>query len=188
MRRSLFTVFMLLVFAGLSTAQIPTSGNVYFGYSYYNTNLANTNRASLNGWEASVEGKVLPFIGIVADFSSQYGSQDFPAVFNCPAGPPCGAFGTVSAHVTETNILFGPRFSMSVKKFRPFAEFEFGVGHLNSNGFGSHTAFATAVGGGLDYRIIRPVAWRFEGDFVSTRFFSTSQNNLRLSTGIVLRF
>jgi len=188
MRRVVCTAFSLLLFMSFASAQIP-SGNVFFGYSYYNTSLANTNRASLNGWEASVEGRVLPFIGIVADFSSQYGSQDFPAVFNCPSGPPlCGASGTVSAHVTETNILFGPRFSMSVKKFRPFAEFEFGVGHVSSNGFGSDTAFATAVGGGLDYRIIRPIAWRFEGDFVSTRFFSVSQNNVRLSTGIVLRF
>ncbi len=53
-----------------------------------------------------------------------------------------------------------------------------------NNGFGSDTSFATALGGGLDYKIIRPVAWRFQGDYVQTRFFGTTQNNVRLSTGI----
>ena len=45
-----------------------------------------------------------------------------------------------------------------------------------------------ALGGGVDYRILRPVAWRFQGDYVSTHFFSAQQNNVRLSTGIVFRF
>ncbi|MGC1223452.1 MAG: hypothetical protein WA872_16880 [Candidatus Sulfotelmatobacter sp.] len=79
--------------------------------------------------------------------------------------------------------------SFSVGKFRPFAEGLFGGAHVNvNNGVGSDTSFATALGGGLDYKIIRPVAWRFQGDYVQTRFFGTTQNNVRLSTGIVLRF
>jgi opacity protein-like surface antigen len=78
---------------------------------------------------------------------------------------------------------------MSVGKFRPFAEAMIGVGHVNVNsGGGSDTSFATALGGGLDYKIIRPVAWRLQGDYVTTRFFGATQNNVRLSTGIVLRF
>jgi hypothetical protein len=32
------------------------------------------------------------------------------------------------------------------------------------------------------------MAWRVEGDYVHTRFFSAGQNNVRISTGIVLRF
>jgi hypothetical protein len=44
------------------------------------------------------------------------------------------------------------------------------------------------LGGGVDYRIFRPIALRFEGDYLQTRFYSTTQNNLRLSTGIVFRF
>jgi hypothetical protein len=59
---------------------------------------------------------------------------------------------------------------------------------VNANLAGSDTNFTTAIGGGLDYRIIRPVAWRFQGDYVQTRFFSATQNNVRVSTGIVLRF
>ncbi len=78
--------------------------------------------------------------------------------------------------------------SFSVGKLRPFAEALFGVGHVSANGSASDTSFATALGGGIDYRIFRPVALRFEGDYVQTRFFSTTQNNVRLSTGIAFRF
>jgi hypothetical protein len=38
-----------------ASAQVPTSGNVFFGYSYYNTTPLTfagiINRQSLNGWE-----------------------------------------------------------------------------------------------------------------------------------------
>lgn len=84
--------------------------------------------------------------------------------------------------------LFGPRFSASFGKFHPFAEFEFGVGHVNTNIPGSQTCFSNAVGAGLDYRIVRPIAWRFQGNVLWTHFFDAYQTNVRLSTGIVLRF
>ncbi|MFZ0416910.1 MAG: outer membrane beta-barrel protein [Candidatus Sulfotelmatobacter sp.] len=179
-----FILFALLVFSGLASAQIPTSGNVFFGYSFYNTDLSSVNRANTNGWEASVEGKVIPFLGIVADFDSHYGSQN--SVLLCPG---IGCPLTVNASFTEHNYLFGPRVSVSVGKVRPFAEAMFGAAHVNVNdGVGSDTSFATALGGGLDYKIIRPIAWRFQGDYVQTRFFGATQNNIRLSTGLVLRF
>src|SRR5579864_995414 len=123
-------LLVVAVLGGIAFAQIPTAGNVYFGYSYFNTNIANVSRASLNGWEASVEGRVLPFIGIVGDFGSVYGSQDFTSLVACP-GVACPVANTVSAHVTVTNILFGPRVSVSVGKIRPFAEALFGAGHVS---------------------------------------------------------
>jgi len=178
-------VLALVVFSGFASAQIPTSGNVFFGYSYYNTKLSSIERANMNGWELSVEGKVIPWMGIVGDFDSHYGSQNFPV---CPGAevPPCGV---LNASVTEHNFLFGPRVSVAVKKFRPFAEALFGGAHVDvNNGGGSDTSFATALGGGIDYKIIRPIAWRFQGDYVQTRFFGATQNNARMSTGIVLRF
>jgi len=182
MRKTIIIPLALVLFASAAGAQIPTSGNVFFGYSFYSTDLSSVDRANTNGWEVSVEGKFLPFIGIVADFDSHYGSQNFTGV--CPAGA-C----TFSADITEHNFLFGPRVSVSVGKFRPFGEALFGAAHVNvNNGVGSDTSFATGVGGGLDYQILRPVAWRFEGDFIHTGFFSITQNSLRLSTGIVLRF
>jgi len=187
MRKIVVIVFMLLLFAGLAAAQVPTSGNVFFGYSYYNTDLSPIYRANTNGWEATLEGKVVPHLGFVADFGGHYGSQTFASI-PCPGPLPCLQPPFNAANVAVHNVLFGPRVSASVGKFRPFAEAMFGFGHVNANSAGSDTSFATALGGGLDYRLIRPVAWRFQGDFVQTRFFGTHQNNLRLSTGIVFRF
>lgn len=187
MRMTALIFFTFLLFVELAAAQIPTSGNVFFGYSYYNTDLSSVSRASTNGWEASVEGHVFPFVGIVADFSSHYGSEKLPGAV-CPVTePPCIPV-EVGTNISEHNYLFGPRVSVSVGKFRPFAEALFGAAHVNANSAGSDTSFATALGGGLDYRLIRLVAWRFQGDYVQTRFFGTTQNNVRLSTGIVVRF
>jgi hypothetical protein len=183
-RKLAFILFSLLVLAGPVCAQIPTSGNVFFGYSFYNTNLSSIDRANTSGWEASVEGKVIPFLGFVGDFDTHYGSQNFVSCL-LPPGPPCSL---LNANITERNVLFGPRVSASIGKFRPFAEALFGGAHVDADGAGSDTSFATALGGGLDYKIIRPIAWRFQGDYIQTRFFGTTQNNLRISTGIVLRF
>ena len=184
MRNVTLIAFVFLLFAGLASAQVP-SGNVFFGYSYFNTDLSTTDRANTNGWEATVEGKVLPLISIVADFDAHYGSQNFPACTAVSSGPLCTSF---NANVTENNYLFGPRISAGVGKFRPFAEALFGAGHVNAGAAGTNTSFATALGGGLDYRIIKPVAWRFQGDYVMTQFFGNTQNNVRISTGLVLRF
>ena len=173
------------ILSGIASAQVPTSGNVFFGYSYYNTDVSSFNRLNTNGWEASVEGKFLPFIGIVADFDSHYGSQDFPAA--CPVSLP-GCNATFTANFTEHNYLFGPRASISVGKFRPFAEALIGAGHVHINGGGSDTSFATAVGGGLDYKFLKLLAWRLQGDYIHTNLFGVAQNNVRISTGIVVRF
>jgi Outer membrane protein beta-barrel domain len=175
-------LFFLLVAA--ASAQIPTSGNVFFGYSYYNTNPTGVDSTNTNGWEGSLEGKVFPFLGIVADFDGHYGSQNFGSA--CPVGGVCTP---ASLNFSEHNVLFGPRASFSVGRFRPFAEAMFGIGHIDTGSYsGSDTSFATGIGGGIDYRLLRILAWRFQGDYVRTSFFHADQNNLRLSTGIVFRF
>jgi hypothetical protein len=176
-------VFVLAVLSGLASAQIPTSGNVYVGYSYYNADLSG-GRSSFNGWTGAVEGKIFPFIGIVGEYTGTYGSENLPLIA-CLSALLCP---TTNVSLHEQTFLFGPRVSASVRKIRPFAEILIGGAHLSANnGVGSDTSVATAIGGGVDYKIIRPVAWRFQGDYVQTRFSGT-QNNVRISTGIVLRF
>ena len=188
-----------LFFSVAATAQVPTSGNVFFGYSYFNTTPLTfagiSNRQSLNGWEGSLEGKVFRWVGLVADFSGNYGSQTVPnPAATCAVGVVCSPL-TVSTHVQ--NFLFGPRVSANMGRFRPFGEVLFGVGHISVKESSplpdnfvmpNDTSLATAVGAGLDYKIIRPVAVRFQGDYIQNRFFGATQNNVRLSTGIVFRF
>jgi Autotransporter beta-domain len=71
--------FILLLLPGAALAQIPTRGNVFFGYSYGSADFSSNGRTNLNGWNGSLEGKVLPWVGFVADFSGLYGSQNVSA-------------------------------------------------------------------------------------------------------------
>ncbi len=178
--RKLRAAFFLLLFAGIAAAQ--GSGNVFFGYSYYNTNLLG-GRNGLSGWEGSFEGRVLPFVAVVADVSGDYGSLSSSSCSN--GSLDCGRFvGNFSEH----NLLFGPRVSFSAGNIRPFAEVLVGVAHMNFAVAGSENSFATAIGGGLDYKVAKILAWRFQGDYIRTSLLSNAANNVRISTGIVLRF
>jgi hypothetical protein len=155
---------VILFLVTVASAQVPTKGNIFFGYSYNRADFNGAGSANLNGWEGSLEGKVLPFVGIVADFSGHYGLGD-------------------SVH----NVTFGPRVSFPVGKFTPFAHALVGVGHISGNSV-SDTALSDALGGGIDYHIFPLLGWRFQLDALQTRFFSQKQNDVRFSTGIVLHF
>src|ERR1700689_1234201 len=99
MRNLGFSFFALFLLVGLASAQVPTSGNVFFGYSYYNTDLSSIDRANTNGWEASVEGKVIPFLGFVADFDSHYGSQNLVRPCAGPVGSTSSSFTNITGKV-----------------------------------------------------------------------------------------
>jgi opacity protein-like surface antigen len=192
MRRIAFMSLVVCLFAGLATAQVPTSGNVFLGYSFENTDWSGLGsgltRPNLSGWEASLEGKIFPHIGIVADLSGHYGSENLGVLPVQPAGTSAENI-SVTGH--ELEVLFGPRVSIPIGKFTPFAEAFFGVAHIHNGGAlpsSANTSFGTALGGGLDYKIIRPIGVRMEADYVQTRFFSATQDNFRFSTGVVVHF
>jgi hypothetical protein len=174
-------VFLFSMMASAAWAQIPTRGNVFFGYSYDRTSITTDDTSNLNGWEATLEGKFAPWIGAVLDIDGHYGSHtyDCPAA-NCP----------LSANVSENNVLFGPRVSVTIKRFRPFGEFLVGVGHVSrSNGISdSNTSLVDGLGGGLDYRVFGPITVRAQLDWLNTRFYSYGQNGVRFSTGVAVHF
>lgn len=181
------TIALLTGTSSLATAQLGTSANVFLGYSTDGVSsstlgIENGNRTWLDGWNASLEVKLIRWVGVVADFSGHYrsGRQSFtqPTVFFL-----------YDSH--EHDLLFGPRISATFGRARPFAEGLFGVGLLSGTTDSypmSQDSFAFALGGGVDYRLIKPLAVRVQGDYVRTNFFNTSQNDFRLSTGLVLRF
>jgi len=168
-------IFLMAALATTAWAQIPTKGNAFFGYSFDRTPIASNDTTNMNGWDASLEGKFLPWIGLVMNVDGHYGSHNFS-----------GTYADITAH----NILFGPRVSVQVSRYRPFAEFLVGVGHISrSNGISdSDTSFINAVGGGLDYRIFGPLALRGQLDWINTRFYGQGQNGVRVSTGIAIHF
>lgn len=174
-------IFAFLIMTGAAMAQVPSLGNVYFGYALNHGSTGATNTGNLNGWEASLEGKMLPFLGMVADVGAQYGTQDLS---------PAYGFGNDS--VRTESYLFGPRASVTVGKFRPYVHALIGAGHVHESAGGftldSQTSFADALGGGVDYHLIPRLSWRFQLDDLQTRFHGGKQDNTRFSTGLAFKF
>ena len=105
--------------------------------------------------------------------------------------------------------MFGPQFSRHSEKWHPFVHALFGGAHLTESpsvtptssnfanvllatGTNHENAFATALGGGVDFNATKHFGIRlFQGEYFLTKFndaHDNMQNNFRLSTGIVLRF
>lgn len=187
MRTFALTTLAALCCTAFAAAQTPASGNVFLGYSYVNASSSALNlvsgRPNLQGWEGSLEGKIFPGMAIVADLSGNYGSETI--TINPPVGP---GPETVKTTGHQYDALFGARFSATFGKFRPFAETLFGVAHMATNNNGTNTSWAVAPGGGIDFRIIRPLAWRVEVDGIFSKLFHSSQGDLHIATGVVIRF
>lgn len=186
MRGRFLSVAIFCLASLAASAQIPTKGNIFLGYSYMSADTNSSSRANLNGWNGSLEGKVLPWVGIVADLSGQYGSPGVSIA--CPQTCP-------TAHPSEhmLNVLFGPQVAVSVGKITPFVHVLGGISHVNIASTSltsstSDTSFGDAIGGGLDYKLVPLIGWRVQADLLQTRFFSNTQNNFRLATGIVIHF
>lgn len=176
--RVIVIAVLWLSFPLLLSAQLPRA-NVFAGYSFMSADVPNSSqRENLNGWEASLEGKVLPFLGIVADGSGYYGTTAIPIC--------AGAFACSPVSGSVYTALFGPRVSTSIHGIRPFAHVLVGLGVIS--GVNSDASLASAFGGGVDFKIAPIIGWRFQGDYIHTHFADNSQGHGRLSTGIVLRF
>jgi opacity protein-like surface antigen len=173
----------------MGMAQLPTSGNAFVGYSYSGDRVFASGSSSgvhANGWEGSVEGKFFPWIGVVGDFDWHYGGHDFTTCAPTPCVP-----RVVTVNASRHNLLFGPRASISRGKYTPFVELLLGFTHQTDSGGGisnSDTGFAFAVGGGVDYKLVKGVAARVQLDSIHNSLFGRGESNLRISTGIVFKF
>jgi opacity protein-like surface antigen len=175
---------VLAFFGGVARAQERQTVEVFAGYSYLRANPATSgvDGFSLNGGSASGAYNINNWLSGVADLGGYHTNNILGT----------GLDGTLSTY------LFGPRVSYRhFSRVTPFGEVLFGVAHAGSDVFGttnSQNAFAMTVGGGFDYRVsshwsLRPA----KVDYLLTRFSepnlgTQSQNNLRVSTGVVFRF
>jgi opacity protein-like surface antigen len=185
-----------LLFASLSFAQVPDKRNVYIGYSYAHLAAQNT-----NGWNGSLEGRVLPFMSLVADFNGSYVSNHFAASISSTAS--LDMHETIRIHT----FLFGPRAFSRVGRSRPFGHVLLGLARndvsfdqvITDNGVvvpdgtfhfsGSTNRFAVALGGGMDLRLTRTLDWRLQADYIRVApGRSDGSNNARVSTGLIFRF
>jgi hypothetical protein len=165
MRKIVCTVGLLLLSSFPAAAQ-SWHADVFGGYNY--TRLDAGGGANLNGWEGSLNLKPMRWFGIVSDFSGSYGSP----------------FGPTTSFYTY---LFGPQINLPAR-VSPFVHVLVGGAHTSTGPF-SDTTFASAIGGGFDTEVLPHVYWRmFQADYLVTRFGDTTQNNMRVSSGIMIHF
>ena len=194
--RSIVPVLVLMTFATSLGAQELSKVDIFGGYSY--VHIVSTSQggpllvtsfasANLSGWNGSLQYKPMRWLGVVADLGGSYGTQQVTlgceVIIPCPP-PPFNASARVHS------VLFGPQVSISVAKVTPFVRGLVGVAHTSLTGSSnfSDTARSWAIGGGLDYRLLKAIAWRVQAGGLNTNSFGRTQNNFRLSTGVVFHF
>jgi opacity protein-like surface antigen len=160
------------------TPQFDVSGS----YSFLRANAANSGGGfNVNGGSASFAFNFSDRLAVVADG----GAYRF-------GGLPAGLSSNLYTY------LAGPRILLrKIGPFTPFAQVLAGGARLtaNSGGLGAgENAFSMAVGGGLDFPLRGHLTVRvIQGEYLLTRFnnvngASATQNNVRVSAGVVFRF
>jgi len=165
----------------ISTPQFEVGLN----YSWLHVNSANHDyQRTGNGGSGYVEYNLNKIFGLVGDF---------------------GGYANTRKGINDKALtyLFGPRFNWRHSRLNPYVQFLFGGGYAWSGPTGNsntQNAFATAAGGGLDYRwtnriSIKPiqveyVMTQFDSARLggSTRSFGDHQNDIRYSAGVVFNF
>jgi hypothetical protein len=189
-----FLLLATLLFAIPQTIKAQRVQRIEFfgGYSYLQNNLSSTyspfylaptpfgSNFALNGWQASITEKATDWLGLTQEFGGHYGTKQLQGINN---------------HFSTFSILSGPRFFYpGLKGVTPFVHALFGYEQttvnltpLNLKATGN--SYAMAFGGGIDAGISRRMAIRIlQVDYYRPQAFGSSQNNLRFSAGIVLRF
>ena len=199
LRLKFFVLFgAVLCFAAVSKAQDKVE--LFGGYSYFRASIREgqnnpcldfcpiqtfpTSQANLNGWEFAAQYKFLPFFGGVVDFNGTYGKLN-------------------GGGTRERTYLIGPQISLPLK-ISPFAHALFGFARESQDplgacpaltpvacqfSLGSDTSWASALGGGLDWDVAPFVAVRvLQIDSIHTNLHSASQNQPRVSAGVVFHF
>jgi len=187
LRKTCTITFTLLIFTATCRGQIPRSGNAFFGYSYSGGDVFNGGpiHVAMNGWEGTLEGKFLPWLGGVADFDWHYGGANTGCI-----GVGCTPV-KFRLNGSRHSVLFGPRVSTTFGKYTPFAQALFGFSHQADAGGGVSTSemgFSEAIGGGVDYKLVEVAGLRVQADWMNTHLFQGSQAHIRISTGVVFRF
>jgi|SRR5579863_6405938 len=191
MKRWVLLFGALLLFTSVASAQDDSSkAEVFGGYSYLRVNPGfGAPGLNFNGGSGSLAYNLNDWLGVVGDFGGYHWSGS-------------GVDGNVVSY------LFGPKVSMHHGPITPFVHTLFGGAHASGTsaqcstdrvhgegfitggcGSGSANAFSMALGGGVDWNATPHIGVRvIQAEYVLTRFFSNTQNNARISAGVVFRF
>lgn len=173
--RNLIVVFVVVVLGSCAAlAQNAPAWEFFGGYSYAHVEqglAANPNggftagNPDTSGWETSLSYNFTRHWGVKADFSGHY----------CCGGESLHTF------------LFGPQWSHRTEHTTLFLHGLVGGAHADS--VAVDTGAAWAAGGGFDWHVGHVWSWRVvQTDYLGTHFVGNTQNDFRLSTGVVLHW
>jgi hypothetical protein len=163
------------------------SFEVFGGYQYLRTGDIQSESGSnqdWNGWNAAGTFNFGHHFGVTGDFSGTYATID-----------------GISSHIYTYS--GGPVVFTHIGPIKPFAHALFGGINRGASNEGvsfSQTGFTTMVGGGLDFKVNRFFAFRIpQVDWLYYHYGSSviagvgipsfsQSNNVRLSSGIVIKF
>lgn len=195
-------VAFALFFGGVASAQEGPRFEVTADYSYFRVNPSLPsvwNTQNLNGGGGDFSFFFTNHFGVKADLQGYNSSNQCPSaasqLSNCTSG-------------NMFTYMFGPVAKYRFHRFEPFGEVLFGGAHSNfyvnacnssgvlcSNSTPDSTAFALAIGGGVDFQATHRFSIRlFDADYVKTNFGdnfilgNSAQSNFRLQTGVQVRF
>lgn len=170
-------IFIFLVFgvvvavSSLSAGQVAPRWEFFGGYSYLrfdSPTLGYVNWSNLNGFNGEVTFNITPRFAVVADGSGHYGNQ-----------------------LTVYNYMLGPQYALRKDKSKFFVHGLFGKAQNTVNiatsirsGFES-VGHAFAAGGGYDRDLTPRLTFRVQADYLNTHSFGATQNDIRVSTGLV---
>jgi outer membrane immunogenic protein len=187
--RDLAAAAVLLAFVAPVCAQTTTSPaplkrtiDLSAGYTYLHANAppGGCGCFSMNGGSASAAFGLTPSLSVAADLGVTH----------------AGNILNSTETLTLATYLFGPRYTQRthVGRVLPYGQVLLGGTHsasnfvFNSGGNG----FSMLAGGGVDVPFKKHFAWRaVQMDYLLTRIpngSSNSQNNFRVTTGLVYRF
>ncbi|HUK53810.1 MAG TPA: outer membrane beta-barrel protein [Candidatus Binatia bacterium] len=155
----------------------------FMGYSYLNGRVGSGIKSyNGNGGSTSLEYNLNHWIGLVADLG----------------GYETGKIGDVGVNVTQFTYLFGPRLNYRFgdnERHTLFGQVLLGGDHTSASFAGlsgSDNTFAMSAGGGLDLGLTKHLALRLaQVEYLMSRFDLPgyhTQNDMRFSTGLVLRW
>ena len=184
MRKFACLLGMIFCVCLTASAQDQGRGDFSLGYSYIRatSSLANKPSFGLNG-------------------GSMAGAWNFGrwSVVGDLGGYHVSKIGGKTVDANLVTFMGGGRFTLHrTEKARLFAQGLVGAAHSSASSFQqagvlTKTSIAVAAGGGVDYYISSSFAFRGQADYLATRFqekagITSTQNNIRITAGIVFRF
>ena len=169
----------ILLMAGIASAQEAPKVEVFGGYSYLYSSIGGGFRGTNYdlGGSGSVAFNFNNWFGVVGDVGGYH----------------TGNFANQHFSANVISYMGGPKFAYRADKTTLFVQTLFGGAHSSLAGTGFNS-FAMALGGGADINISEHFAVRpAQVEYILTRFqyfngTPNSQNNVRFSAGVVIKF